>query len=70
MHPAPETANVTAELAVPVTAAVNCCVPESETLAVAGEMLTATGTGTVTVALPDCVVLRSEERRVGKECRL
>jgi len=55
LQPAPETDHVTAEFAVPVTVAVNCCCVPVVTLTVAGDTETATGGITVTVALPDFV---------------
>ena len=47
--------HVTAVLLVPVTVAVNCCVPPRLMLSTAGEIETATGPLTVTVAEADCV---------------
>jgi hypothetical protein len=51
----PFTAHVTAVFVDPVTVAVNCCVFPSDTIADAGDRLTLTGTGTVTVAWADFV---------------
>jgi hypothetical protein len=53
-QPVPLTDQVTAGFEVPVTVAVNCCVPPITTLAVAGEMPTVTGIS-VTVAEADRV---------------
>ena len=51
-QPAPVTVHVTAVLELPVTVALNCCALPACTLGFSGEMLTATGTLTVTIAEP------------------
>ena len=52
----PVAVQVTAVLVVPLTVAVNCCVPPVVSEAVVGLIATATGTVTVTVAEADFVV--------------
>ena len=52
----PVVLQVTAMFVVPVTVAANCCVPPVWTAAKVGEMDTATGAATVTVADADFVV--------------
>jgi hypothetical protein len=52
----PVAVQVTAVLLLPVTLAVNYCVPPVVREAVVGEMLTATGAVTVTVAEADLLV--------------
>jgi hypothetical protein len=52
-QPVPLRAHVTAVLDVPVTLAANCCVFPTTTSAATGEMVTATGARTVTVADAD-----------------
>ena len=55
-QPEPLTLQVTPLLAVPETLAVNCCLPPTATCAEVGDILTATGRTSVTVAVLDFVV--------------
>jgi hypothetical protein len=57
MMPPPETVQVTAVFAVPVTPAVNCCCPLVAIVAEIGEIVTPTVAVVpiVTLALPNCV---------------
>jgi hypothetical protein len=58
-QPAPATVHVTAVFVVPVTVAVNCCVPRRITVAEVGETVIATGV-MVTVAVADLVLSACE----------
>ena len=59
-QPLPETLHVTVVLLVPVTVAVNGCWAPATTCTDVGEIVTATGGMTVTVALADLVVSATE----------
>jgi hypothetical protein len=60
LQPAPESVQVTAVLAVPVTVAVNCCWAPVVTFGESGETETATGATTVTTVEADLVASACE----------
>jgi len=60
VQPVPARDHVTAVLVAFVTVAVNCCVPPISSVTLVGEIATATGGATVTVAVADLVVSATE----------